>query len=122
MPDRPAAESPIERVHARLDDLFSEIGDLKGDLASVKSDTGAIKARCVPCQEQIIKHEHSLYGNGKDGVLTRVSSLEGKAATAESGRTDTLSIKGMILLLGAIGTLIGAVAGAIGGTIGALTK
>jgi hypothetical protein len=122
----PKPMNPMDRIHQRMDDILSELGDLKADVATVKADTVQIKSGFATCQsncrDAISKHEHAIYGNGKDGLDKRLTIVEGKSAATDGGKTDTLSIKGMILLLGAVGTLIGAVAGAIGGTIGALGK
>lgn len=95
---------PIGRVHERLDDVLAQVSDIA---ASMK----IIASRCENCQGELKKHTATLYGNGQQGLVSRM-------AAAETGRVDTLSVKAVCILLGAVGTL----AGAIGAAIGAVVK
>jgi hypothetical protein len=99
---------PMARVHQRLDELF-------GRLDEIGCKVEVIAARCGPCQLAIAKHEQTLYGNGQQGLVVRL-------AAAEQGRVDTLSIKSVVTLLGAVGALAGAIAGAVGGLVAALAR
>jgi len=94
----------LARVHERLDDLFAVQSDVKAALAKIAEG-------CGPCKTLVQKHETALYGNGKAGVLTRIE-------TAEQGRVDTLSVKSVVVIIGAVGTL----AATIGGAMAALVK
>ena len=99
MPDA----DPLQRIHERLDDVFQS-------LSTVASDVAIIKSQSPVCQQQIKKHEEAIYGNGKEGLVTRI-------AAAETGRVDTLSVKAVCIVLGAVGTLAGAIGAAIGAAI-----
>jgi hypothetical protein len=96
-------QGDLDRIHERLDDLFGKVGE-------IQTSIGQVKERCGPCNAKVNKHEDTLYGNGKLGLVTRMSA-------AETGRVDTLSIKGMITLIGAIGALAGAIGAAMGALI-----
>jgi hypothetical protein len=96
-----------------MDEILSELGDLKADVATVKADTQAIKNRCGGCQDKLEKHEHAIYGNGKDGLDKRVAIVEGKAAATAGGKTDTFSIKGMVILFGSLSALISGIVAAV---------
>lgn len=105
---QPPQYDPIERLHARLDDVFDELASLNKQLA-VTSE------RCAPCQLAIKQHAATIYGNGHPGLTARINALE-------QGRVDTLSVKSVITLLGAVGALAGSIAGAVGGLVAALVK
>ena len=94
----------LTRVHERLDDLFAGQAEVKAALVKIAEG-------CGPCKALVQKHEVAIYGNGKAGVLTRMEA-------AEQGRVDTLSVKSVCVLIGAVGTL----AGAIGGAMAMLVK
>ena len=95
---------PVTRIHERLDSLFERQGQIAEDVAT-------IKANCGPCRASVSKHESTLYGNGQPGLVTRLTA-------AEVGRTDTLTIKGVVTMLGAVGAL----AATIGAAMGAMMK
>jgi len=99
-------QTELTRIHERLDQVMEQLGDIKETQAT-------IKVACKPCQDAIARHETTLFGNGKVGIVARME-------VAESGRTDTLSIKSIITLLAAVGTLAATLAGAIGAIIATL--
>lgn len=101
MADQP---TDISRVHERLDALFGSVGE-------IKTAIGRIEQRCEPCRKMVDAHQTLLHGNGKTGLVERM-------AATETGRTDTLSVKSTIALVGAIGTL----AASIGAAMAALVK
>ena len=106
-----ATDGDITRLHGRLDDLFTANAELQRSTAAIQAAAERIEERCLPCRERVDKHEITLYGNGKNGLITRI-------AATETGRVDTLSVKGVITLVGAIGAL----AATIGATMGAMIK
>ena len=106
-----ATDGDITRLHGRLDDLFSANTELQKSTAAIQAVTERIEERCIPCQEKVKKHEVTLYGNGRNGLTTRI-------AATETGRVDTLSVKGVIALVGAIGAL----AATIGAAMGAMMR
>jgi hypothetical protein len=71
-----------------------------------------IAAGCAPHREAIVKLDQAINGNGNDGLKDRVTALE-----ATKPAVDTLSVKAVITLLGAVGALAGAIAGAIGAVV-----
>lgn len=91
----------IERFHAKIDMILERIGDL-----DVKMTT--IQERCLPCQTAIAKHSQAIYGNGKEGLLTMVARL-----SESMPKTEMLSVKSIVLLLGAVGTLAATIGGAM---------
>jgi len=88
------------RIHERLDDLFGANAEIKGTL-------GRIEQRCLPCQVMLLAHQETIHGNGKEGLLVRVGAVE-------SGRVDTLSVKSVCTLVGAIGALAATIGAAMG--------
>ena len=92
------------RLHERLDDLFKS-------LAAIQESVTRIEARCGPCQKMVASHENTLHGNSGVGLVSRMVAVE-------TGRVDTLSVKGFVKILGAVG----AMAAAIGAAIGAAVK
>lgn len=96
--------NPFDRVHARLDDI-------KDDLGKVRSEIAEIKAACKPCRQQLESHQKVLHGNGKGGLAARMEVVE-------TGRVDTLSVKSVCILLGAVGTLTAAVSAAVASLVG----
>lgn len=94
------------RIHERLDTLLTEQAKANKTLAKVE-------ARCEPCSKMVDAHQKTLHGNGDRGLKTEVASLTAKVGALPEDSPDTVSIKGMVLL-------IGAMAAAIGGTIAAL--
>jgi hypothetical protein len=99
--DRSSDASEIVRVHERLDDVLFE-------LQKIAAIQGEIAASCGPCKAKVAAMDITLNGNGLPGLKQRLAVLE-------DSRTDqdTLSIKAILWLLGAIGTLATAVATAI---------
>lgn len=89
----------LVRVHSRLDDLMSSNGEIKAAIERIEQ-------RCEPCRKMVDTHQSAIYGNGKTGLLERV-------AAAETGRSDTLSVKSAIALIGAIGTLAATIGAAM---------
>lgn len=96
-------DTDLDRIHERLDDLFGKIGE-------IQTSIGQIQERCGPCNAKVQKHDDTLYGNGKPGLVSRVSATE-------TGRVDTLSVKSTITLIGAIGALAGAIGAAMGAIV-----
>ena len=96
--------SELARVHERLDDLLSASN-------RIENRVNLIDQRVEPLCEQVKSHQVTLHGNGKDGLVERMGVVE-------TGRTDTLSVKSMVTLIGAIGVL----AATIGGAMAALVK
>jgi len=101
MPDQP---TDLSRVHQRLDDLFLCNGEVKAAIERIEQ-------RCEPCREEVDTMKILLRGNGQIGLVERIGSVE-------SGRTDTLSVKSAIALIGAIGAL----AAGIGAAMATLAK
>lgn len=93
------SDTDITRLHERLDTILER-------QSTIAEDVAAIKATCGPCRAIIDKHDDTLYGNGKPGLVSRL-------AVSEVGRTDTLSVKAIVGLIGAAGTLFGAIGAAI---------
>ncbi len=102
-----ATDGDITRLHRRLDDLFLANSTLQKSTAAIQAATERIEERCLPCREKVKKHEITLYGNGKNGLTTRV-------AATETGRIDTLSVKSVVTLVGAIGALAATIGAAMG--------
>jgi hypothetical protein len=65
-----------------------------------------IDERCKPCSEKVDSHDQAIHGNGRNGLLVEI-------ATLKSGRTDTLSVKGVCTLVGAIGALAATIGAAM---------
>jgi hypothetical protein len=101
MPEE-AKDRDLTRVHERLDDLFAGQAEVKAALVKIAEG-------CGPCKALVAKHETAIY-NG-NGIHTRLTKVE-------EGRVDTLSVKSVCVLLGAVGTL----AATIGGAMVALVK
>ena len=99
-----ATDEELTRIHERLDDLFMANG-------ATKSVIERMEERCVGCRKLVDHHQEALHGNGKPGLIERMGAVE-------TGRTDTLSVKSMIAILGAVGTL----AATIGAAMGAFVK
>lgn len=95
--ERLEASDPIVRIEAKIERLQQSLA--------------VIETTCPPCRALAQKHEITLFGNGKNGVMTRL-------AGAEQGRVDTLSVKSVCILVGAIGTL----AATIGAAMAAFVK
>lgn len=98
------ASEELTRIHERLDDLFKASGE-------VKATVERIEERCLVCRKMVDHHQELLHGNGKAGLIERMGA-------AETGHTDTLSVKSIIALVGAIGTL----AGTIGAAMASMVK
>jgi len=98
---RPPSE--IERVHERLDDLFEANNKLFAGIERIEQ-------RCEPCQKMLARHDTTLHGNGKDGLVVRMTA-------AEHGRVDTLSVKSVCTLIAAVGALAAAIGSAMAALI-----
>ena len=101
-PKSPEQPCDLGRVHERLDDLFIALGGVRQDLALVSQ-------RCSPCQDALHRHQEALYGNGKEGLLTRFAKWEVADATKRA-------------VLTGVGAALCAVAGAAGAILGALLR
>ncbi len=97
-------DEDLKRIHERFDDLCTQTAEVK---AAVKR----IEDQLAPCKADVAQLKGTVYGNGQTGLTTRV-------ATVESGRVDTLSVKSVVALIAAIGTL----AATIGGAFATLLK
>jgi hypothetical protein len=98
------SEEDLKRIHERLDDLFAQSGDVKAAIKRIEEQLG-------PCKADVEKLKGTVYGNGQTGLIARMTA-------AESGKVDTLSVKSVVTLVGAIGSL----AAAIGGAMALLVK
>ena len=69
-------EAQMASIQDSLKDMTSEIKNLAGKITSLAIDQAAqIERRCVN-EASIKKIEHTVYGNGKDGLMTRVDRIE----------------------------------------------
>jgi len=94
----------LTKIHERIDEIYRTLSPLAEGVAE-------IRATCGPCKKLITAHQETLHGNGKTGIVTEV-------ATLKTGRTDTLSVKSVCVLVGAIGSL----AATIGAAMAAFAK
>lgn len=101
----PSVDEKLTKIHERVDSLY----DL---MVPLTKDVSTIKATCGPCKAMVMTNRETLYGNGKTGLVTEV-------ATLKSGRTDTLSVKSVCILVGTISSAWGA---AIGAAMAAFAK
>jgi hypothetical protein len=110
----PSEQPALDRIHERLDDLFSQI-------ARIEKSTAIIEQRCLPCQDAIRQHQEAIHGNGQSGlkslVATNTSDIAALKLAAEGGG-DRLSVRGMVILLGAVGAL----AASIGASMAAIIR
>ena len=93
------AGDDLKRLHERVDEILGRITSVAEDVAEIKGEHGV-------CRAQIVRLDTAVFGNGKPGLVERMQG-------AESGKTDTLSVKSIAFLMGAIGTLSAAVATAV---------
>jgi hypothetical protein len=103
MPETRPDRTELGRIHERIDTLV-------GVTKTMGESVAVIAATCGPCQKRLADIEQTLDGNGQAGLKQRVGVLE-------SGRTDTLSIRSVQVLLGAIGAFILATLGAVAGLL-----
>ncbi len=59
----------LRAIHKRLDRLESKLDDLLAPLSSQV-------ALCEPCRQRLDTVFETIYGNGRDGLVTRVDRLE----------------------------------------------
>jgi hypothetical protein len=91
--------------------LFSKLDDLRDQVSGIDNKLIKFEERCGPCRDVVRRHDALLYGNGTEGLHTRVAKIEDRAKTNVGARVDRVSIKGMAALLGAVGTLAAALGG-----------
>ena len=69
-------ESQMAAIQDSLRDMTSEIKKLADKITSLAIDQAAqIERRCMN-EANIQKIEHTVYGNGKDGLTTRMDRIE----------------------------------------------
>jgi len=59
----------LQAIHARMERLEGKLDDL---LAAVSAQV----ASCEPCRQRLDTTFQAIYGNGRDGLVTRVDRLE----------------------------------------------
>lgn len=91
------SDPDVTRIHERIDELSAKV-------AAQTVVIERIDERCKPCSERVDSHQQTIHG--RNGLLVEV-------ATLKSGRTDTLSVKGVCMLVGAIGAFAATIGAAM---------
>ncbi len=92
-------DTEASRIDERLDKLFAQSAHLTNGVTK-------LTAQCEQFGKLVESHEETIHGNGKDGLLVDV-------ATLKSGRTDTLSVKSVIALVGSISAMAAGIGAAM---------
>ena len=100
------SRTEIGRIHERMDQIVQAMQQMTRENQQMAKDVAVIATNCGPCQKRLGDLETTIDGNGQPGLKQRV-------AVVESGRTDTLTVKSVTILLGAIGTLAATIIGAL---------
>ena len=66
----------VLRLHERLDELGRKIDGQREDMAALSKSIAARDVAAKWCQEMNQRHNATLYGNGHDGLCTRVDRIE----------------------------------------------
>ena len=90
--------------------IHEQLTDVNMQLAVLSADVKSIKAACAPCREEIKGHDRLLRGNGRDGLLSRITRLE-------TSRVDTLSVASICKLFGAASAMAAAIGAAMAAVI-----
>ena len=120
-------EQEIFRIHARLDtqsQVLNEVRDGVRDVgAAVREQCSVSKERFEAFQKELNDHKKTLYGNGRPGLDDRVTALEtvtdSKRMNVGSG---SISVKAVVMIIGAVGTLIGGLMAYLPAIVEAFTK
>lgn len=98
-----AEDKDVETLHKRIDkmtDRFEKCnGDVMEKLNAIQSDVNVIKTTCKSrgetCAKHVVELDKTVRGNGKNGLATRVTSLEQRSTGKE---------KFAYLVIGILGT------------------
>lgn len=94
----------MEKLETLVGGLQARIDELAETLPEIRESLAIIRATCPACRALVEKHDKAIFE--KNGLLTRLTAVE-------QGRVDTLSVKSVIAILTAVGTLAGAMGAAI---------
>lgn len=96
---QPMTTEESRRLHKRLDEQAETLGKIAGDVK-------AIKAACEPCCQRIDRLSSVVGGNGTEGLVSRVASIEGSRqassklasiATTAAAATLAATVAGLIV-------------------------
>jgi hypothetical protein len=77
-------DKDVTRLHARIDKLSSEFDESKGDLSEklnvlhgdIKVLLTTCKQRGQTCHHNLVQLDHTVRGNGGEGLVSRMNILE----------------------------------------------
>ncbi len=69
-----------------------------------------IKTESTICKTLAESHQRALHGNRRPGLVAKVAEL---AALNSKSKVDTITVRSVCMLLGAVGTLIATIIGAV---------
>jgi hypothetical protein len=120
-------DQELSRIHARLDSqsqVLTEVRDAVRDVgAAVREQCAVSRERFTAFEKELADHKRALFGNGRPGLDDRVTALE----TMNDGKrmqvgTGSISVKAVVAIIVAIGTMIGGLMGYLPSIVEAFTK
>ena len=120
-------EHEISRIHSRLDATNSTLTEVRDAVrevgAAVREQCAVSRERFQAFENELNDHKKTLYGNGRPGLDDRVTALE----TMNDGKrmqvgTGSISVKAVVAIIAAIGTMIGGLMGYLPSIVEAFTK
>lgn len=118
----------IERLHHRMDSMERMTLEVRDNVRDLVTAAGHQQSTCTErmggVKESLDAVYKTLYGNGRKGLDDRVTALE---TVTEERRTMTvgsgsISVKAMVTIIAAIGTMLGGLMGYLPAVIEALVK
>ena len=97
---------------AAWEEVRVDLSEIRKSIASIESSI----VLCGPCRDMVNRHEHEINGNAHRGIKVRLEAVESRKGESR------LSVREMVKLLIAMGSLTGIIAAAIGATAAAVLK
>lgn len=129
---QPMSIDDIDRLHSRIDGLGHMIAEVRDAVRDVAATLTQQQHVCSERMGAVHKHidgiHKTLYGNGREGLDDRVKGIETHICSlAEDrkmriGSSGQISIKAVVAIIAAVGTMLGGLMGYLPAIVEAIAK
>lgn len=120
---QPMSTDDIDRLHSRIDGLGHMIAEVRDAVRDVAATLAQQQHVCSERMGAVHKHidgiHKTLYGNGREGIDDRVKGVETRLISLAEDRQrmqiggsgGQISIKAVVAIIAAVGTMLGGLMG-----------
>lgn len=129
---QPMSTDDIDRLHDRIDGLGNLLTEVRDAVRDVAHNLAQQQHVCSERMTTVHKHidgiHRTLYGNGREGLDDRVKGIEthiGSLAEDRKmriGSSGQISIKAVVAIIAAVGTMLGGLMGYLPAIVEAIVK